>query len=226
MIRLMLADDQALFRQGLARLLSLEPDMEVLAEAMDGRAAIALAAQHQPDVILMDMRMPQVDGVEATRTIHQQFPWIRILVLSTFDEDDYIQASLRAGALGYLLKSTPSPQLAAAIRTVYQGYGHLGPTIAPKVFTQRRPTAPATDYQHLFTQRELDILHLLRQGYTNREMATTLHLSIGTVKNHLTRILSQLGVRDRTQAALWAHQHLTPPNLLADAGHDHRHGDR
>jgi DNA-binding NarL/FixJ family response regulator len=226
MIRLMLADDQALFRQGLARLLSLEPDMEVLAEAMDGRAAIALAAQHQPDVILMDMRMPQVDGVEATRTIHQQFPWMRILVLSTFDEDDYIQASLRAGALGYLLKSTPSPQLAAAIRTVYQGYGHLGPTIAPKVFTQRRPTAPATDYQHLFTQRELDILHLLRQGYTNREMATTLHLSIGTVKNHLTRILSQLGVRDRTQAALWAHQHLTPPNLLADAGHDHRHGDR
>lgn len=226
MIRLMLADDQAMFRQGLARLLSLEPDMEVLAEAVDGRAAIALAEQHQPDVILMDMRMPQVDGVEATRTIHQQFPWIRILVLSTFDEDDYIQASLRAGALGYLLKSTPSPQLAAAIRTVYQGYGHLGPTIAPKVFTQCRPTSPATEYQHLFTQRELDILHLLRQGYTNREMATTLHLSIGTVKNHLTRILSQLGVRDRTQAALWAHQHLTPPNLLADAGHDQRHGDR
>ena len=220
MIRLMLADDQAMFRQGLARLLSLEPDMEVLAEAMDGRAAIALAEQHQPDVILMDMRMPQVDGVAATREIHQRLPWIRILVLSTFDEDDYIQASLRAGALGYLLKSTPSPQLAAAIRTIYQGYGHLGPTIAPKVFTQRRPTSSATDYQHLFTHRELDILHLLRQGHTNREMATALHLSVGTVKNHLTRILSQLGVRDRTQAALWAHQHLPPPNPPADAGHD------
>ena len=220
MIRLMLADDQAMFRQGLARLLSLEPDMEVLAEAMDGRAAIALAEQHQPDVILMDMRMPQVDGVAATHEIHQRFPWIRILVLSTFDEDDYIQASLRAGALGYLLKSTPSPQLAAAIRTVYQGYGHLGPTIAPKVFTQRRPTSSATDYQHLFTHRELDILHLLRQGHTNREMATALHLSIGTVKNHLTRILSQLGVRDRTQAALWAHQHLPPANQPSGAGHD------
>ncbi|MEL6400077.1 MAG: response regulator transcription factor [Cyanobacteria bacterium J06626_4] len=218
MIRLMLADDQAMFRQGLARLLSLEPDMAVLAEAMDGRAAIALAEQHQPDVILMDMRMPQVDGVAATREIHQRLPWIRILVLSTFDEDDYIQASLRAGALGYLLKSTPSPQLAAAIRTVYQGYGHLGPTIAPKVFTQRRPTSSATDYQHLFTHRELDILHLLRQGHTNREMATALHLSVGTVKNHLTRILSQLGVRDRTQAALWAHQHLT--DFPTDAGHD------
>lgn len=218
MIRLILADDQGMFRQGLAHLLSLEPDMEVLAEAVDGRAAIALAEQYQPDVILMDMRMPQIDGVEATRTIHQRFPWIRVLVLSTFDEDDYIQASLQAGALGYLLKSTPSPQLAAAIRTVYQGYGHLGPTIAPKVFTQRRPTAPAADYQHLFTQRELDILYLLRQGYTNRDIATTLHLSVGTVKNHLTRILSQLGVRDRTQAALWAHQHLTspPPMLSAD----------
>lgn len=200
--------------------------MEVLAEAMDGRAAIALAEQHQPDVILMDMRMPQVDGVATTREIHQRLPWIRILVLSTFDEDDYIQASLRAGALGYLLKGTPSPQLAAAIRTVYQGYGHLGPNIAPKVFTQHYPTAPAADYQHLFTQRELDILHLLRQGHTNREMATALHLSVGTVKNHLTRILSQLGVRDRTQAALWAHQHLPAPNPLADAGHDPRHGDR
>lgn len=226
MIRLMLADDQALFRQGLARLLALEPDMEVLAEASDGRTAIALAEQHQPDVILMDMRMPQVDGVEATRQIHQRFPWIRILVLTTFDEDDYIQASLRAGALGYLLKSTPSPQLAAAIRTVYQGYGHLGPTIAPKVFTQPRQSVPAVDYRHLFTDRELDILHLLRQGYTNREMAAALHLSIGTVKNHLTRILAQLGMRDRTQAALWAHQHLTSPDFLADASHDQRHGDR
>ena len=219
MIRLILADDQALFRQGLARLLSLEADMEVLAEAVDGRAAIALAEQHQPDVILMDMRMPQVDGVAATREIHQRLPWIRILVLSTFDEDDYIQASLRAGALGYLLKSTPSPQLAAAIRTVYQGYGHLGPTIAPKVFTQPGRTSPAADYRHLFTNRELDILHLLRQGHTNREIASTLHLSIGTVKNHLTRILSQLGMRDRTQAALWAHQNLTTPNPL-EGKHD------
>jgi DNA-binding NarL/FixJ family response regulator len=216
MIRLMLADDQTIFRQGLARLLSLEPDMEILAEAMDGQAAIALAEQHQPDVILMDMRMPHVDGVEATREIHQRFPWIRILVLSTFDEDDYIQDSLRAGALGYLLKSTPSPQLAAAIRTVYQGYGHLGPTIAPKVFTQDYRTTPTEDYQHLFTNRELDILHLLRQGHTNREMADALHLSIGTVKNHLTRILSQLGVRDRTQAALWAHEHLPPPHRPPD----------
>jgi DNA-binding NarL/FixJ family response regulator len=210
MIRLLLADDQALFRQGLASLLSLEKDLEVVGQANHGKEAIALASQLQPDVILMDVRMPICDGVMATREIHQRYPWMRILVLTTFDEDEYIWQSLQAGALGYLLKSTPSGQLATAIRTLYQGYSQLGPTIAPKVFAQINPPTPKKEnYNHLFSDRELEILTLLSEGKNNREIAQTLHLTEGTVKNHITRILCQLEVRDRTQAALWAKQHLS-----------------
>jgi DNA-binding NarL/FixJ family response regulator len=209
MIRLLLADDQPLFRQGLASLLSLENDLEVVGQAHDGREAIALAEQLQPDIILMDVRMPVCDGVEATRQIHQRYPWIRILVLTTFDEDEYIWKSLQAGALGYLLKSTPSGQLATAIRTLNQGYSQLGPTIAPKVFAQiNPPVTKKANYQHWFSDRELEILTLLSQGKNNREISLALHLTEGTVKNHITRILCQLGLRDRTQAALWAKQNL------------------
>jgi DNA-binding NarL/FixJ family response regulator len=125
MIRVLLVDDQPLFRLGLAALLLLEPDLEIVGQAQHGQVAIALAAQHQPDVILMDVRMPVCDGVEATREIHQLYPWMRILVLTTFDEDDYILRSLQAGAYGYLLKSTPSPQVATAIRNLYQGHINL-----------------------------------------------------------------------------------------------------
>jgi DNA-binding NarL/FixJ family response regulator len=209
MIRLLLADDQSLFRQGLADLLALEPELEVVGQAAQGREAIALAEQLQPDVILMDMRMPICDGVTATREIHQRFPWIRILVLTTFDEDEYIKDSLRAGALGYLLKSTPSQQLAEAIRMVYQGHGHLGPTIALKVFSQVDfLSKQKEDFSHRFSDRELEVLMLLGQGKSNREIAWSLHLTEGTVKNRVTRILSQLGMRDRTQVALWVQQNM------------------
>ncbi len=209
MIRVLLVDDQDLFRQGLASLLDLEEDLQVVGQAGNGRDAIAQAAELQPDVILMDVRMPVCDGVQATREIHQRFPWIRTLVLTTFDEDEYIWQSLQAGALGYLLKSTPSGQLADAIRTLHQGYSQLGPTIAPKVFAQiNPPTAPKVEFDHLLSERELEVLTLLGQGKNNREIAQTLHLTEGTVKNHVTRILCQLGVRDRTQAALWAQQNL------------------
>jgi DNA-binding NarL/FixJ family response regulator len=209
MIRVLLVDDQDLFRQGLASLLDLEEDLQVVGQAMHGKDAIAQASRLQPDVILMDVRMPICDGVEATRDIHQRFPWIRILVLTTFDEDEYIWKSLQAGALGYLLKSTPSGQLADAIRTLHQGYSQLGPTIAPKVFAQiNPPSPPKAEFQPLLSDRELEVLTLLGQGKNNREIAQTLHLTEGTVKNHITRILCQLGVRDRTQAALWAQQHL------------------
>lgn len=209
MIRLLLVDDQAMFRQGLASLLSLEEDLEVIGQASHGREAIALTEQLQPNVILMDVRMPICDGVVATREIHQRYPWIRILVLTTFDEDEYIWQSLQAGALGYLLKSTPAVQLAIAIRILHQGYSQLGPTIAPKVFAQLNPVAaPKTEHQYQLSDRELEILHLLGQGKNNREIASALHLTEGTVKNHMTHILCQLGVRDRTQAALWAQQHL------------------
>jgi len=209
MIRLLLADDQPLFRQGLASLLTLEPDLDVVGQANDGREAIALTEQLQPDVVLMDVRMPICDGVEATDKIHQRYPWIRILVLTTFDHDEYIWKSLQAGALGYLLTSTPSAQLALAIRTLHQGYSQLGPTIAPRVFAQLHPMRrQESEYQHWFSERELEVLTLLSQGMNNREIALALHLTEGTVKNHITRILCQLGLRDRTQAALWARQNL------------------
>jgi DNA-binding NarL/FixJ family response regulator len=212
MIRLLLADDQDLFRQGLASLLAWEEDFELLEQASQGQEAIALTEQLKPDVILMDVRMPICDGVEATRVIHQSHPWIRILMLTTFDEDEYIWSSLEAGALGYILKSTPAREVAAAIRTLHQGYSQLGPTIAPKVFAQlnsvRSSPSALEHYQDQFNERELEILHLLGQGKSNLTIAQTLHLAEGTVKNHVSRILDQLGMRSRTQAALWVQQNL------------------
>jgi DNA-binding NarL/FixJ family response regulator len=209
MIRVLLVDDQILFRQGIGALLAIEADLEVVGQANHGREAIALAEQLQPDVILMDVRMPVCDGVEATRVIHQRLPWIRILVLTTFDEDEYICQSLQAGALGYLLKSTASDQVAAAIRTLHQGYSQLGPTIAPKVFAQLNSMPPKSkNYQPQLTERELQVLQLISQGKSNREIAQTLYLTEGTVKNYVSQILAQLELRDRTQAALWAKQNL------------------
>lgn len=163
MIRILLADDQQLFREGLIALLSLESDLKIVGEANHGREAIALAEHFQPDVILMDVRMPICNWVEATREIHHSYPWIQILVLTTFDEDEYVFQSLEAGALGYLLKSTPAKQVAIAIRNIQSGYSQLGPTIAPKVFAQIKPSA-STEREHdrdLFNQRKLEILRLL-----------------------------------------------------------------
>lgn len=210
MIQLLLADDQAPFRQGLALLLDLEEDLEVVGQAQDGRDAIALTETLQPDIILMDVRMPICDGVEATQVIHQRFPWIRILVLTTFDEDEYIWKSLQAGALGYLLKSTPTSQLAAALRMLHNGHFQLGPTIAPKVITQLRPPPPKSHPDRLepLSDRKLEVLALIGQGKNNREISQILHLTEGTVKNYVSQLLSSLGVRDRTQAALWAQQYL------------------
>ncbi|MEL6385223.1 MAG: response regulator transcription factor [Cyanobacteria bacterium J06626_18] len=210
MIRILLVDDQPLFREGLASLLALEEDLEVVGEANHGQEAIQLAEQLQPDVILMDVRMPVCNGVEATRAIQARFPWIQILVLTTFDEDEYVFQSLEVGALGYLLKSTPAKQVAIAIRNVQQGYSQLGPTIAPKVFSQVKPPpkSPQTNWQTVLNPRELEILRLLGQGHSNREIAAALHLTEGTVKNHMTNIFCQLEVRDRTQAALWAYENL------------------
>jgi DNA-binding NarL/FixJ family response regulator len=206
MIRVLLVDDQDLFRQGLAALLGLEEDLEIVGQACNGEEAIAQATETQPDVILMDVRMPVCDGVTATQAIHERFPWIKVLVLTTFDEDEYIWRSLQAGALGYLLKSTPSSQLANAIRTLYQGHSQLGPSIASKVFAQMQGNTVVTTVEssHHFTDREREIVELLGQGLNNKEIAQHLYLTEGTVKNHISRILAELGMRDRTQAALWA----------------------
>jgi DNA-binding NarL/FixJ family response regulator len=209
MIRILLVDDQDLFRQGLAALLELEEDLTIVAQASNGNEAIAQAAATQPDVILMDIRMPVCDGVTATTAIHQQFPWMRILVLTTFDEDEYIWQSLQAGASGYLLKSTPSGQLATAIRTLHQGHSQLGPTIASKVFAQiNQPITATIDSDYRFSDRESEILALLGKGLNNREIAQQLYLTEGTVKNHISRILAEMGMRDRTQVALWAQKNL------------------
>lgn len=209
MIRLLLVDDQDLFRQGLASLLAAQDDLDVLGQARDGLEAIALAEKLQPDVILMDVRMPICDGVVATREIHQRYPWIRILVLTTFDDDEYIWQSLQAGALGYLLKRTPSQQVAAAIRTTHQGHSQLGPTIALKVFAHLKPfTDSKVDHQNLLSKREIEVLKLVGQGKNNQEIAQALHLTEGTVRNNITTILSKLEIRDRIQAVLWAQQYL------------------
>jgi DNA-binding NarL/FixJ family response regulator len=208
MIRILLADDQELFRQGLAAMLSIEPDLEIVGAASHGQEAIDLAKALQPQVILMDVRMPVRDGVQATREIHQYYPWIRILVLTTFDDDEYIFQSLQVGALGYLLKRTPAPEIAAAIRSVAQGYSQLGPTIALKVFSQLKSTPPNNRLINDLSKREIEVLKLVGEGKNNQEIAQALYLSEGTVKNHVTQILSKMPVRDRLQAALWAQKHL------------------
>jgi DNA-binding NarL/FixJ family response regulator len=213
MIKLLLADDQPLFRQSLAALLDLEDDLTIVGHANNGKEAIDQASQLQPDIILMDLRMPICNGIEATKAIRDRYPWIRILVLTTFDEDEDIWHALQAGALGYLLKNTPAPQLASAIRTLHQGHSQLGPTIAPKVFAQISPSRSLDpepiqpSQQDALSDREGQVLQLIRQGHSNREIAASLHLSEGTVRNHVSQILSKLQVRDRTQAALWAAQH-------------------
>lgn len=209
MIRLLLVDDQDIFRQGLAALLSVESDLEVVGQARNGNEAVELAKTLQPHVILMDVQMPICNGVQATREIHQHYPWIRILVLTTFDDDEYILQSLQVGALGYLLKRTPSQDIAAAIRSVSQGYSQLGPTIALKVFSQLKPSTPSTNnYQDLLSKREIEVFKLIGSGKNNQEIAQELYLSEGTVKNYVTQILTKMEMRDRVQAALWAQKNL------------------
>jgi DNA-binding NarL/FixJ family response regulator len=212
MIRLLLVDDLVIFREGLAALISLESDIEVVGEAGNGEEAILLAQTLRPDVILMDVRMPICNGVEATKVIHQRFPWIRIMVLTTFDEDEYICQSLQNGALGYILKSTPSQQLAMTIRSLDRGFGQLDPAIALKVFS-RIPEQSSTRSSTLtilenFNHNELEILKLIGTGKSNREISIDLHLSEGTVKNYVSNILTCLNLRDRLQIAVWVAQNL------------------
>jgi DNA-binding NarL/FixJ family response regulator len=210
-IRLLLVDDQEIFRQGLARILGTKEDLEVVGQAAHGQAAIVLTDELQPDVILMDIRMPVCDGVTATREIHQRYPWIKIIVLITFDDDEYIWQSLQAGAIGYLLKRTPITQITIAIQSAYEGYSQLGPTIAPKIFGQMQPATPTIEFNTVaigLSKRELEVLKLIAAGKNNQEISRSLHLSEGTVRNYITNILSQLDVRDRVQAVLWAQKNL------------------
>jgi DNA-binding NarL/FixJ family response regulator len=208
-IRLLLVDDQALFREGLRTLLSVWPDLEVVGEAGNGAEAVETAVALRPDVVLMDLRMPVLDGVAATRRLRQELPACKIIVLTTFDDDEHVFDGLRAGAVGYLLKDVPSEKLVEAIRAAAEGTSFLQPSIAAKVLAEfaRLTPAPAPAAQSLvepLSERELEILALLATGDSNREIANQLFIAEGTVKNHVTNILGKLGARDRTQAALKA----------------------
>lgn len=211
MIRLLLVDDQELIRRGMKALLKTEPDFELVGEAADGEAAIALlesliTTAQLPDVVLMDVRMPVMDGVAATREIGQQFPMVKVLVLTTFDDQDYVQQALQNGASGYLLKNTPFEELAQAIRLVAKGYTQIGPGLAQKAIAQPTPPPlPKSTAWAQLTTREQEILRLIAQGASNREIAHQLFISEKTVRNHVTNLLSQLGLRDRTQAAIFYH---------------------
>ena len=202
-IRLLLVDDQQIIRQGLKSLLESKPDLIVVGEAENGQQAIIQIERLQPDVVLMDVRMPIMDGVAATRQICQQFSQIKVLVLTTFDDDEYVSQAMRVGARGYLLKDTRSDELAAAIRAVHQGYTQMGPGLMQKAIAPPPQLSPPTELAGL-TAREREVLSLIIAGASNREIAESLYISERTVKNHITRILSQLNVRDRTQAAMFA----------------------
>lgn len=205
MIKVLLVDDQSLIRRGLKALLSFEVDFQIVGEADNGEIAIHQVEVLQPDVVLMDIRMPIMDGVAATREISQRFPQAKVLVLTTFDDDEYVTQALQYGAVGYLLKDTPPEELAQAIRAVHKGYTQLGPGIGKKIMAQiTAPHGDRTEGWEQLTPREQEILQLIAKGASNKEIAQTLYISEKTVKNHVTNILSRLNLRDRTQAAIWA----------------------
>ncbi len=210
MIKILLVDDQNLIRQGLKALLELELDLQIVGEAENGQIAIDQVTALQPQVVLMDIRMPVMDGVTATREICRQFPHVNILVLTTFDDDTYVSAAIESGAKGYLLKDTPSEEIAAAIRAVDRGYTHLAPGMMAKAMSGRvndpRVALPLELVE--LTPRELEVLKLIATGDNNREIAQQLYISEGTVKNHVTNLLSRLNLRDRTQAAIYAKTYL------------------
>jgi DNA-binding NarL/FixJ family response regulator len=211
-IRLMLVDDQSLFREALRTLLALQPDFEIAAEAENGERAIALAKTHKPDVILMDLRMPVLGGVEATRRVLAAVPATRVVVLTTFEEDEEIFEAMRAGAIGYLLKACSADKLCGSVRAAAQGTSVLEPSVAARMMAgvdrnpakETRRSAPALIDP--LSEREVDVLKLLAAGCSNKEIGTRLNITEGTVKNHMTNVLGKLGVLDRTQAALKARE--------------------
>ena len=210
MIRILLADDQALFREALRMLITSQPDLQVVGEAANGAEVIKLADSVRPNVVLMDLQMPVMNGVAATRQLHSAQPDCHVIGLTTFDGDEYIFDCLRAGAVGYLLKDAPSENLFAAIRAAARGESFLQPSVTTRVLAEftRLSDQPAssTTLVEPLSDRELEILRLIASGSSNREIAEALFITEGTVKNHVTNILGKLDVRDRTQAALKARE--------------------
>ena len=229
MISVLLADDHALIRKGFRLILDAEPDIEVVGEASDGTAAVSMASALRPDVVLMDVRMPGRDGIAATRDIAAAGLPSKVLILTTFDLDDYVYAGLRAGASGFLLKDTQPDDLVAAIHTIASGDAVLAPGATKRLirqFTAQQPRPPggqgADQIRLTLTGRELDVFSLIATGMSNSEIAAALHLSEGTVKIHVGRILAKLGLRDRVQAVVLAYKSTlavpgtTPPDRPGD----------
>ena len=210
-IRLLLVDDQALFREGLRTLLSTRQEFEVVAEAENGEEGLRLAVQNRPDVVLMDLRMPILDGVSATRRLKEILPDCKVIVLTTFDDDDLVFDGLRAGAVGYMLKDVSLDKLVEAIHAAARGEYFLQPSITAKVMAEfSRISRPAqssgSPLEEPLSTRELEILRLVSNGLSNKEIADTLVIAEGTVKNHLTSILGKLTSRDRMQAVIKARE--------------------
>jgi len=210
-IRLLIADDQALVRAGFRKILESEPGLEVVAEAEDGLAAVDAAARSRPDLVLMDIRMPRLDGIAATqRIVERAADRLRVLMLTTYGLDEYVYEALRAGASGFLLKDVPPEQLVAAVKVVAAGEALLDPSVTRTVieeFVRRAPSQRkrGTELDEL-TERELEVLQLLTRGHSNAEIARTLVVSDATVKTHVAHVLMKLGVRDRVQAVIYAYE--------------------
>ncbi|WP_410643241.1 response regulator [Amycolatopsis sp. lyj-346] len=200
-VRVLVVDDQRLVREGIASLLAIQPGISVVGTAATGREAIERTLDLGPDVVLMDVRMPEMDGVDAVAVLRRRAPDCRVVMLTTFDDEEYVVQALRAGAAGYLLKDLPAAELAESVRLAHAGVTQLDRTAARHVAAalSAHPAAPDA-----LTSRETEVLRLVATGATNREIASRLFLSEGTVKNHVSRILGRLGLRDRTQAAVYA----------------------
>lgn len=209
MIRVFICDDQAVVCDGLEMILGSDPEIEVVGTALDGAEALEVIPDARPDLVLMDLKMPGMNGIQATRQIHQKYPQIKILVLTTFGDDEWVFDAIRSGASGYLLKGTPRLELIKAVKGTMAGETHVDPGVAGRLFTHvaqstvQRDTTVAKD----LSEREMDVLKLLAQGLTNAEIAERLYLTQGTVRNYVSSILAKLDVEDRTQAALIAVRH-------------------
>ena len=204
MIRVLIADDHAVVRRGLRTYLELQDDVEVVAEAGDGEAAVREAARHEPDIVLLDLAMPQLDGVAALRRLRAEVPEARVLVLTSFGEDDRLFAALRGGASGFLLKDTEPADLVRAIRTAHAGQSALSPAVATRVVEQLAAGGGRPRALDLLTPRELEVLRLIARGRSNKRIALELGVAEKTVKTHVGHVLSKLDLSDRTQAALYA----------------------
>lgn len=207
-IKVLICDDQAIIRDGLEMMLKLEHDIEVVGKAEDGLEAVALAERLLPDLALMDLKMPGMTGVEATRQIRARFPQVKVLVLTTYDDDEWLFDAIRAGAAGYLLKDTPREKVVEAIRGTVAGKSFMDPAVTGRLLAQvsGQQAQPVSPLLETLTEREVDVLRLIARGLSNGEIAERLHLSEGTVRNHVSAIFAKLDVPDRTNAAIVAIQ--------------------